>query len=125
MSELLAMVYSWCPSPQSQASGEPRSSGRHRLPGEFHREHRYHRHVSTVEVSPEILAAAEQEAVRQGVEVSTVIDEAVRRFVGGTDLHRLLDEFRADVRVSSTEAEAMRVANEELAAMRQAPRANA
>lgn len=77
--------------------------------------------MSTVELSEEALEAARREAARRGVDVSEVISEAVQRFVVGADLGALLEEFReqdaADPEVLS-EADAMRIANEELAAFR-------
>ena len=77
--------------------------------------------MSTVELSEEALEAARREAARRGVDVSEVISEAVQRFVVGADLGALLEEFReqdaADPEVLS-EADEMRIANEELAAFR-------
>lgn len=77
--------------------------------------------MSTVELSEEALEAARREAARRGVDVSEVISEAVQRFVVGADLGALFEEFReqdaADPEVLS-EADAMRIANEELAAFR-------
>lgn len=77
--------------------------------------------MSTVELSEEALEAAQREAARRGVEVSSVITEAVQRFVIGTDLGALLNEFRqADAANPAVlnEEDAMRVADEELAAFR-------
>lgn len=76
--------------------------------------------MSTIEVSSEALAAAQREAARRGVAVAEVVDEAVRRFVGGVDLHRLIEDFRReDLAVGGlSEAEAQQVASEELAAAR-------
>ncbi len=77
--------------------------------------------MSTVELSEEALEAARREAERRGVDVSEVISEAVQRFVVGADLGALLEEFReqdaADPNALS-EADAMRIANEELTAFR-------
>lgn len=77
--------------------------------------------MSTVELSEEALEAARREAERRGVDVSEVISEAVQRFVVGADLGALLEEFReqdaADPNALS-EADAMRIANEELTALR-------
>ena len=77
--------------------------------------------MSTVELSEEALKAARREAERRGVNVAEVISEAVQRFVVGADLGALLEEFReqdaADPETLS-EADAMRISNEELAALR-------
>jgi hypothetical protein len=77
--------------------------------------------MSTVELSEEALEAARREAERRGVDVSEVISEAVQRFVVGADHGALLEEFReqdaADPNALS-EADAMRIANEELTAFR-------
>lgn len=83
--------------------------------------------MSTIEVSGEALAAAREEAARRGVAVSEVVNEAVRRFTGGADLHRLLGEFRrldAASPTALTDDEAQRVANEELDAVRKASSAD-
>lgn len=52
--------------------------------------------MSTVELTDETLVAAQQEAAGRGVAVSEVVDEAVRQFVGGANLQRLIEEFRSD-----------------------------
>ncbi|HET8930208.1 MAG TPA: hypothetical protein VFN21_06075 [Acidimicrobiales bacterium] len=81
--------------------------------------------MSTVEVTDRALAAAQQEAAHRGTDVSEVIDEAVRRFVGGAELHRLIEEFRRDDAANPaalTEDEAQRIASEELASIRSTTR---
>ena len=50
--------------------------------------------MSSVELDENLLAAAQREADRRGVDVSVVVGEAVQRFVVGADLRQLLDEFR-------------------------------
>ena len=50
--------------------------------------------MSSVELDENLLAAAQREADRRGVDVSVVVNEAVQRFVVGADLRQLLDEFR-------------------------------
>ena len=73
----------------------------------------------TVQVTEEVFAAAQREAVRRGVAVSVIVDEALRRFVGGADLHRLLGQFRSEDRSSELwDDDAMAIANEELSAVR-------
>ena len=80
--------------------------------------------MPTVEVTDRALAAAQREAARRGTDVSEVVDEAIQRFVGGADLHRLLEEFRqhdADNLAALTEDEAQRTASEKLAEVRSPP----
>lgn len=77
--------------------------------------------MSTVEISEQALEAAQREAQRRGTEVSDVVDEAVQRFVVGVDLRSLLDEFRRQDAVDDgalTEEDALRIASEELDAVR-------
>ncbi len=78
--------------------------------------------MSSVELDENLLAAAQREADRRGVDVSVVVGEAVQRFVVGADLRQLLDEFRRDDAGSSDaldEATALALANDELAAVRE------
>ncbi|HEY9558024.1 MAG TPA: hypothetical protein VIR58_14900 [Acidimicrobiales bacterium] len=77
--------------------------------------------MSTVDVSAEALDAARREAERRGVDVSVVISEAIQRFVVAADLGELLDDLReqdAGVAEPLSEADALQIANEELAAFR-------
>ena len=52
--------------------------------------------MSSVELDENLLAAAQREADRRGVDVRVVVNEAVQRFVVGADLRQLLDDFRRD-----------------------------
>jgi hypothetical protein len=76
--------------------------------------------VSAIEITEQTLVVARREAARRGVDVGEVVDEAVRRFVGGSELHRLLDELRREDADGSglSEADAQRIAGEELTALR-------
>ena len=77
--------------------------------------------MSMVELAPELWQAAAVEAERRGLSVDAVVAEAVRRFVAGADLRRLLsdlDEVDAARPDTPTEAEAMQIACEEIAATR-------
>lgn len=61
-------------------------------------------------------------ADKRDVEVAVVVNEAVKRFVAGSDLKELLREWReqdAARGVVIDEEAAMRIANEELAAFRE------
>ena len=81
--------------------------------------------MSAVELNDEAMEAARREAKRRGVGVTEVVSEAVQRFVVGADLAQLLEEFRQRDEASSDaldEREALRIANEELAVVRQARR---
>ena len=65
--------------------------------------------------------ARRQEAARRGIAVSEVVDEAVRRFVGGAELQRLIEEFRREElagRPVLSDEDAQRIASEELAEFR-------
>lgn len=78
--------------------------------------------MSAVELDANVMAAAQREADRRGVEVGIVVNEAVQRFVVGADLRELLDEFRRRDAGSSDaldETTALVIANEELAAARE------
>lgn len=78
--------------------------------------------MSTVELTDEAMNLARQEASRRGVPVDEVVDEAVRRSIAGEDLRRLLDRFSDDDLADPSalsEAAAQRLANQELAALRQ------
>ena len=78
--------------------------------------------MSSVELDENLLAAAQREADRRGVDVSVVVNEAVQRFVVGADLRQLLDDFRRHDAESSEaldEATALALANDELAAVRE------
>jgi hypothetical protein len=80
--------------------------------------------MSTVELSDDALEAARREADRRGVGVTDVVAEAVQRFVVGSDMQKLLAEFRrqdAESADALSEEEASRVAAEELASIRQRP----
>jgi hypothetical protein len=77
--------------------------------------------MSTVEISEQALEAARREAQRRGTEVSDVIDKAIQRFIVGVDLRSLLDEFRTQHAADGdavTEDDALRIASDELAAIR-------
>lgn len=77
--------------------------------------------MSTVELDPRAWEAARREAERRGVDVSEVVSAAVQRFVAGTDLQNLLAELRRRDAASAgalDEVEALRIADEELAAVR-------
>jgi enoyl-CoA hydratase/carnithine racemase len=77
--------------------------------------------MATIELDSQVIAAAQAEADRRGVDVSVVVAEAVRRFVAGSDLARLLDEFDTKDRARPdlpSEDEAIAIAVEELRAMR-------
>ncbi len=77
--------------------------------------------MSTVELDERVLEAARREADRRGVDVSEVVTAAVQRFVAGTDLQELLADFRRRDEASDDtidEDEALRLAYEELAAVR-------
>jgi hypothetical protein len=77
--------------------------------------------MSAVELSEQAFEAASREAERRGTDVSAIVGEAVQRFVVGSDLRYLLDDFRNGDAASTdslTEDEALQVANEELAAVR-------
>jgi hypothetical protein len=77
--------------------------------------------MSTVEISEQALEAARREAQRRGTEVSDVVDEAVQRFIVGVDLRGLLDEFRRQDAADDSalsEEDALRIASEELDAVR-------
>jgi hypothetical protein len=72
--------------------------------------------MTTVQISDEVFAAARREAERRGVDVNAVVTEAVRRFVIGRDMRRLLDECRrqdAQRPDALTEDEAAAIAAEE------------
>jgi 5'-deoxynucleotidase YfbR-like HD superfamily hydrolase len=78
--------------------------------------------MSTVQLTDEAVAAARREADRRGVDVSEIVAEAVQRFVVGVEFRELLDEFRGQDATDSdalTEADAIRVAAEQLAALRE------
>jgi hypothetical protein len=80
--------------------------------------------MSTVEISEKALEAARREAQRRGTEVSDVVDEAVQRFIVGVDLRNLLDEFRRQDATDDSaliEEDALRIASEELDAVRTQP----
>ncbi len=80
--------------------------------------------MSAVELRDEAMAAARREAQRRGVDVANVVEEAVQRFVVGSDLRELLAEFRRrDIGSADPlgEDEAMRLADEELRAVREPP----
>lgn len=80
--------------------------------------------MSTVELDERVLEAARREADRRGVDVSEVVTAAVRRFVAGADLQELLDEFRRRDEAADDaldEDQALRLADEELAAVRLEP----
>ena len=66
--------------------------------------------------------AAQAEATRRGfADPSEIVEEALRRYVAGEDLGRLMEEFRRREAGDShalTDAEAARIAAEELAAVR-------
>lgn len=77
--------------------------------------------MSAVELDANVMAAAQREADKRGVEVAVVVNEAVQRFVAGSDLKALLQEFRErDERSPDAldEATAMKIANEEIDAVR-------
>ena len=77
--------------------------------------------MSAVELDANVMAAAQREADKRGVDVAVVVNEAVQRFVAGSDLRELFREWReqdaARGEVIDDET-AMRIANEEIAAMR-------
>ena len=76
----------------------------------------------TVELDANVMAAAQRVADKRGVDVAVVVNEAVKRFVAGSDLKGLLREWRekdAARGVVIDEEAAMRIANEELAAFRE------
>jgi hypothetical protein len=79
--------------------------------------------MPAIELTGDALEAVRREAERRGVDVTEVVTEAVERFVVGSDLQKLLAEFRQqDERRrpdSLTEEQASRVSSEELAAVRQ------
>lgn len=77
--------------------------------------------MSAVELDDNAMAAARREAQRRGVDVADVVNEAVQRFVVGTDVRELLAEFRQRDEASGAaldEDEALRIAKEELADVR-------
>ena len=76
--------------------------------------------MSAVELDADVMAAAQREADRRGVEVAVVVNEAVQRFVAGSDLRELFREWRERDSGSDAvdEATALRIANEELNAYR-------
>jgi hypothetical protein len=79
--------------------------------------------MTAVQISDELLEAARREAERRGVAVDVIVAEAVQRFVVGSDVSRLLDEFRrqdAEAPDALSESEAELIAAEELAAFRSA-----
>src|SRR3546814_19586504 len=79
--------------------------------------------MSTVDVSAEALDAARREAERRGVDVSVVISAAIQRFVVAADLADLLDDLReqdAGFAEPLSAADALHIANEEIAATRHA-----
>lgn len=81
--------------------------------------------MSTVELTDETLVAAQQEAARRGVAVSEVVDEAVRRFVGGANMQRLIEEFRSQEAAGQpalSEEDAQRIASLNLAEFRRTQR---
>jgi hypothetical protein len=78
--------------------------------------------MSAIELSDDALEVARREAERRGVDVAEVVAEAVKHFVVGADLQELLAELRqrdADDPGPLSEDEASRIADEELAAVRQ------
>jgi hypothetical protein len=78
-----------------------------------------------IEFERDVLDAARAEAARRGVDVSAVVENAVRRYVAGASLVDLLERFSAeDARTGVlTEDEASTVAAEELNAYRSSRRA--
>ena len=77
--------------------------------------------MSTVELDERVMEAARREADRRGVDVSVVVTTAVQRFVAGADLQELLTEFRRRDEATDDaldEDAALRLADEELAAVR-------
>ena len=69
------------------------------------------------------MAAVRREAQRRGVDVADVVEEAVQRFVVGNDLRDLLADFRRRDSESGdalNEDDALRLADEELRAVREA-----
>jgi hypothetical protein len=77
--------------------------------------------MAITDLEAQVIAAAQGEADRRGVDVSVVVAEAIQRFATRADLGRRLAEFDAQDRTRPdrlSEDEAMAIANEELAAMR-------
>lgn len=77
--------------------------------------------MSAVELDADVMAAAQREADKRGVDVAVVVNEAVQRFVAGANLKGLLQEFREQDAASGNaldEETAMQIANEEIAAYR-------
>lgn len=77
--------------------------------------------MSAVELDANVMAATQREADKRGVDVAVVVNEAVQRFVAGSDLRELFRDWReqdaARGEVIDDET-AMRIANEEIAAVR-------
>lgn len=81
--------------------------------------------MSAVELDDNAMAAVRREAQRRGIDVADVVNEAVQRFVVGTDLRELLAEFRRRDEASGDaldEDDALRIAKEELAGVRKTGR---
>ncbi|MGD9793554.1 MAG: hypothetical protein AB7V43_08725 [Acidimicrobiia bacterium] len=79
--------------------------------------------MATIELDPQVVAAAQSEADRRGVDVRVVITEAIQRFVTGADLTRLLAEFDTEDQSRPdplSDADALSIAAEELATVRAA-----
>ena len=77
--------------------------------------------MSAVELDANVMAAAQREADKRGVDVAVVVNEAVQRFVAGADLKALFREWReqdAARGVVIDDETAMRIANDEIAAVR-------
>ncbi len=76
--------------------------------------------MSAVELDANVMAAAQREADRRGVDVAVVVNEAVQRFVAGADLRELFREWRQrDSGPDALDEEAaLKIANEELDAYR-------
>lgn len=76
--------------------------------------------MSAVELDANVMAAAQREADKRGVDVAVVVNEAVQRFVAGADLRALFREWRErDSGPDALDEEtAMKIANEELDAYR-------
>ena len=76
--------------------------------------------MSAVELDANVMAAAQREADKRGVDVAVVVNEAVQRFVACSDLRELFREWRErDAGPDAIdEATALRIANEELDAYR-------
>ena len=76
--------------------------------------------MSSVDLSDATIQVAAAEAARRGVSVDVVIEDAVRRYVAGADVRRLLSEWDvADADAGRlTDEEAMAIAIEEIDAHR-------